>query len=178
MTQQPHMRTILAPTSQTRREAGLLHTLATPGLTSCISPSTRSHFFRSFAWSYATESAKPFSTIRPLTALIAEARTIEHKGRSAFWLRRRPYRTALQMGVPIERQFSPYFPCLPSVTRLGADPAPCGTAGSAFSGLLPQPDALGPRSRKCTLGTWERGTSRRFAQECPEGNPGKYKQEK
>jgi hypothetical protein len=24
--------------------------------------------------------------------------------------------------------------------------------------------------------TWERGTSRRFAQECPEGNSGKYKQ--
>jgi hypothetical protein len=33
-------------------------------------------------------------------------------------------------------------------------------------------------SAKAPLGTWERGTSRRFAQECPEGNPGKYKQEK
>ena len=32
--------------------------------------------------------------------------------------------------------------------------------------------------QKAHLGTWERGTSRRFAQECPEGNPGKYKQEK
>jgi hypothetical protein len=52
----------------------------------------------------------------------------------------------------------PYFPCSPSVTRFGAYPAPGGTAGSAFSGLLPQPGALGPRSRKCTLGTWERGT--------------------
>jgi hypothetical protein len=31
-------------------------------------------------------------------------------------------------------------------------------------------------SEKAPLGTWERGTSRRFAQECPEGNPGKYKQ--
>jgi hypothetical protein len=31
-------------------------------------------------------------------------------------------------------------------------------------------------SAKAPLGTWERGTSRRFAQECPEGNPGKYKQ--
>ena len=30
--------------------------------------------------------------------------------------------------------------------------------------------------QKAHLGTWERGTSRRFAQECPEGNPGKYKQ--
>jgi hypothetical protein len=41
---------------------------------------------------------------------------------------------------------------------LGAHPAPCGTSGSDFSGLLPQPDALGPHSRKCTLGTREQGT--------------------
>ena len=38
----------------------------------------------------------------------------------------------------------------------GGKPTPCGTAGSAFSGLLPQAGIrLGPRSRKCTLGTWE-----------------------
>jgi hypothetical protein len=30
--------------------------------------------------------------------------------------------------------------------------------------------------QKARLRPWERGTSRRFAQECPEGNPGKYKQ--
>jgi hypothetical protein len=35
---------------------------------------------------------------------------------------------------------------------------------------------LSEPSEKAPLGTWERGTSRRFAQECPEGNPGKYKQ--
>jgi hypothetical protein len=38
----------------------------------------------------------------------------------------------------------------------GGKPTPCGTAGSDFSGLLPQAGIrLGPRSRKCTLGTWE-----------------------
>ena len=38
----------------------------------------------------------------------------------------------------------------------GGKPTPCGTAGSAFSGLLPQAGIrLGPHSRKCTLGTWE-----------------------
>jgi len=38
----------------------------------------------------------------------------------------------------------------------GGKPTPGGTAGSAFSGLLPQAGIrLGPRSRKCTLGTWE-----------------------
>lgn len=31
-------------------------------------------------------------------------------------------------------------------------------------------------STESTSRPWERGTSRRFAQECPEGNPGKYKQ--
>lgn len=30
--------------------------------------------------------------------------------------------------------------------------------------------------KKHAFGTRERGTSRRFAQECPEGNPGKYRQ--
>jgi hypothetical protein len=43
-----------------------------------------------------------------------------------------------------------------SVTASGAKPTPGGTAGSAFSGLLPQAGMrLGPRSRKCTLCTWE-----------------------
>jgi hypothetical protein len=31
-------------------------------------------------------------------------------------------------------------------------------------------------STESTSRPWERDTSRRFAQECPEGNPGKYKQ--
>lgn len=33
-------------------------------------------------------------------------------------------------------------------------------------------------SAESTSRPWERGTSRHFVQECPEGNPGKYKQEK
>ncbi|HEY5381080.1 MAG TPA: hypothetical protein VIJ65_02425, partial [Acidobacteriaceae bacterium] len=39
----------------------------------------------------------------------------------------------------------------------------CATSAKRFS----EP------SEKAPLGTWERGTSRRFAQECPEGIPGK-----
>jgi hypothetical protein len=95
--------------------------------------------------------------------------------------------------------FSPYFPCFPSVTRYGAFPAPGGTRRSASrcarpSGLgfqtknLPRKNTrgsnpkngrdffFGASAERHAFGTWERGTSRRFAQECPEGNPGKYKQ--
>jgi hypothetical protein len=35
---------------------------------------------------------------------------------------------------------------------------------------------FGASSERHAFGAWERGTSRRFAQECPEDNPGKYKQ--
>jgi hypothetical protein len=47
----------------------------------------------------------------------------------------------------------------------GGKPTPCGTAGSAFSGLLPQAGMrFGPRSRKCTLGTWESAPLARLRQ--------------
>ena len=47
----------------------------------------------------------------------------------------------------------------------GGKPTPGGTAGSAFSGLLPQAGIrLGPRSRKCTLGTWESAPLARLRQ--------------
>ncbi len=47
----------------------------------------------------------------------------------------------------------------------GGKPTPGGTAGSAFSGLLPQAGMrFGPRSRKCTLGTWESAPLARLRQ--------------
>ena len=94
----------------------------------------------------------------------------------------------LQQGVSVKRHPSSYFPCLPSVTRFGAYPAPCGTARLCFGlsaalrvsafrkSLCKDRKRFSEPSEKAPLGTWERGTSRRFAQECPEGNPGKYKQ--
>jgi hypothetical protein len=96
------------------------------------------------------------------------------------------YIDAHQQGVSVERHFSPYFPCLSLVTRFGAYPAPCGTTRLCFFGFQKIFSARTRKKRgkqrfsepseKAPLGTWERGTSRRFAQECPEGNPGKYKQ--
>jgi len=73
-----------------------------------------------------------------------------------------------ESGLPVDsigvERMSSLFSCVSpttnpgsySVTASGAKPTPGGTAGSAFSGLLPQAEMhLGPRSRKCTLGTWE-----------------------
>jgi hypothetical protein len=63
-------------------------------------------------------------------------------------------------GKRMSSLFSPVSPTTNPAFLLGhcfgGKPTPCGTAGSAFSGLLPQAGIrLGPRSRKCTLGTWE-----------------------
>jgi hypothetical protein len=105
---------------------------------------------------------------------------------------------ALQQKISVKRHFSRIFPVFPSVTRYGAFPAPGGTRRSASrcarpSGLgfqtknLPRRNTrgsnpkngrdffLGASAERHAFGTWERGTSRRFAQECPEGNPGKFK---
>ena len=73
-----------------------------------------------------------------------------------------------ESGVPVDciggKRMSSLFSRVSSTTNpafllghcFGGKPTPGGTAGSAFSGLLPQAGIrLGPRSRKCTLGTWE-----------------------
>ncbi len=79
----------------------------------------------------------------------------------------------------------PYFPCHHSVTRFGAYPAPCGAASFCFGCAAPSGSRLLPEQvcqraaenaaqtssgphQESTPGPWEQGTSRRFAQECPE----------
>jgi hypothetical protein len=93
-------------------------------------------------------------------------------GSAVVSLRTRPAASPLQTIAVVERQFSWTFPAHPRSLASVLIPRPitpatktrrrgprfCGPAASAFPGLLPQPDALGPHSRKCTLGTWERGT--------------------
>jgi hypothetical protein len=93
---------------------------------------------------------------------------------------------ALQTSVSVERHPSRISPVFPSVTRFGADPAPCGNGATCFFGFqkifsttsrnergkkrFPEP------SENASLGLGSGAHSRRFAQECPEDNPGKYKQ--
>jgi hypothetical protein len=184
---QAQLQTILARTSQPRREAGLLLPLAASGLEPCISPSTPSPKDRVFAWEYAETSTEPFGAVHPLSAFIAGLDG-QRTQRSVCCL----VATASLYSHPSDESFhrAPillYFPCSPSVTRLGADPAPCGNCATLLFRLsenLFGRTARTPKEkifrtfRKCVAWPWERGTSRRFAQECPEGNPGKYKQEK
>ena len=80
----------------------------------------------------------------------------------------------------------PYFPCSPSVTRSVLFPRPaalgvllrtsCALRVSASRKSLGTMRWDPPTSRKSTLGLGSGAHSRRFAQECPEANPGKYKQ--
>ena len=186
----PHaqLQTAMARTSQPRREAGLLLTLAASGLEPCILPSTPSPKDRVFAGACANASTEPFGAVHPLSAF-ATVLDGQRTQRSVCCL----VATASLYSHPSGECFHrapilPYFPlltlghslrCLSRALRHGAalllrlsenlfDKAPHKTRTKRFS----EPSAKAP------LGTWERGTSRRFAQECPEGNPGKYKQEK
>ena len=177
----------MARTSQARREAGLRLVLAASGLEPCILPSTPSPKDRSFAWKHAEASTGPFGAVHPLSAFVAVLNG--QRAQSSFCCL---VATASLYSHPSDECFHrapilPYFPCSPSVTRLGAGPAPCGNCATLLfrhSENLFGRTARTPKEkiyrtfRKCVAWPWERGTSRRFAQECPEGNPGKYKQEK
>jgi hypothetical protein len=177
-------------TSQPRRAMGLLLALTASVLEPCHSPSIPSPKIRSFAWQGAEDDADHRRLwLTHSLLLLPETWQASRYSSTAVRLHQRPYRDALQTSVYLERQFSHIFPVLPSVTRFGATPAPCGTARLCFdlTGALRVSafrKSFSQRTqkhfpnlpKKTPLGTWERGTSRRFAQECPEGNPGKYKQ--
>jgi hypothetical protein len=98
---------------------------------------------------------------------------------------------------PLNRRSSraptlPYFPCLPSVTRSVLVPRPAARRGSASAappcGFRLSENLFGKSphrtrtkrfpepSEKAPLGLGSGAHSRRVAQECPEGNPGKYNQ--
>jgi hypothetical protein len=103
-----------------------------------------------------------------------------------------------QQDVSVKRHFSRISPAFPSghslrrFSRARRHSPFCfalrAPLGSGFPNKnLPRRDARGggpnygrdfssEPPQKARLRPWERGTSRRFAQECPEGNPGKYKQ--
>jgi hypothetical protein len=147
--------------------------------------------YRPFAWRGAENDAKHWNVRSTRSLLLQpEAWQTTGYGSTAVRLHRHPYIGALQTGVYLERQFSRIFPAHPRslARRFSRATSPrhaqtarrgprfCGLRASAFPGLLPQPDALGPHSGKCSSCLGSGAHSRRFAQECPEGNPGKYNQ--
>jgi len=180
-------RTMLTRTSQPRRAASLLLTPAAPELGLCNSPSIPSPQNRFFAWQGAEDDGERTAWFTHCLLLQPDWWETRGYGPTAVRLHRHPERHAvLHASVSVKRHPSSYFPCSPSVTRFGAYPAPCGTARLCFFGFQKIFSTTSRKGRgkkrfsepseKAPFGLGSGAHSRRFAQECPEGNPGKYKQ--
>jgi hypothetical protein len=125
--------TRLTRTSQPRRAASLLLALIVPELEPCNSPSTPSPKDRFFAWRGKEDDGE--RTVWFTHSLLLQPGWWQATGygSAAVRLHRHPERRAvLHASVSAKRHPSSYFPCLPSVTRFGAYPAPCGTARLCF----------------------------------------------
>ncbi len=180
------IQTILTRTSRRTIGDDLLLVLDHSVRVLVISPLHRQPFLRPFAWRHTNDSGldvgfthslllQPDSLAtdpRVCADVIASASSTGH----------------LQADVSIEHQFSRIFPCSPSVTRVGATPAPSGNCAALLFRLSENLFGKSPHrtrtkrfsepSEKAPLGLGSGTHSRRFAQECPEGNPGKYTKEK
>ena len=192
MSQRAHMPTILARTSQPRIEASLLLALATLDEEPHTSPSAVSPFSRFFARLNAGGTVVPPDTIHPLTAFVAGLGGRQTQRFSCcLVVMASDAQGTLQTSVSVERHLSRIFPAHPRSLASVLTPRPAARRVSASAsppyGLRLSENLCAKNkgakrfsepSVKAPLGTWERGTLRRFAQECPEGNPGKYKQEK
>ena len=190
-------RTILLRISEPNTGTGLLLAPAAPELEPCNSHSTPSPKTRPSAWQGAEDDAshRKLWLTRSLPLLPDQWQTTEYRS-TAVGLRRHPRRHRILQGVSIEHHLSRIFPAhprslasvlIPRPAALGLLLRPCGRPSGLGFQTKNFPAAAAPAGRdfffgasaeRHTFGTWERGTSRRFAQECPEGNPGKYKQEK
>jgi hypothetical protein len=184
--------TTLTRTPSSRRQGGLLLAVTNPERMVCVSPMTLSPGSRFFAWRDAHNDAG--QTVQFTRAQQLQPDSVASPDdRVGSWLHRHPERRrVLQSSVSVKRHLSCIFPAHPRSLALVLIPSPAARRVSASasppSGLRFSENLFGKppqRTRtkrfsepsvKAPLGTWERGTSRRFAQECPEGNPGKYKQ--
>ena len=180
--------TALARTSFSRRQAGLLLAVTTPEWMVCVSPTTLTPEYGIFAWQGAAHNDAG-QTVQCTHAQHLQPDLVASRHRAVgFWLHRHPERRrTLQPSVSVKRHLSCIFPAFPRSLASVLIPRPSATARLAFSAFKnlfsksphrTRTKRFSEPSAKAPLGTWERGTSRRFAQECPEGNPGKYQQEK
>jgi hypothetical protein len=188
VSRQTYIQATLVRTSQSRREARLLPALTSPHLEMCISPSTPSPRDRFFAWQGVEDDGGRTVWFIHSLPLQPERRRASVDGSTAVWLHRHSkHHAVLQTGVSIERHLSSIFPAHPRSLASVPIPRPAARRVSASAsppcGLRLSENLCAENAKtfsepsvKAPLGTWERGTSRRFAQECPEGNPGKYKQ--
>ena len=192
MSKRAHIPTILARTSQPRIEASLLLALAALDEEPHTSPTAVSPFFRLFARQDAGGRTVPPDAVHSLSAFAAGLGGLRtQKGFCCLVAMASDAPWTLQKGVSVEHHLSRISPAHPRSLASVLTPRPAARRVSASAsppyGLRLSENLCAKNknakrfsepSVKAPLGTWERGTSRRFAQECPEGNPGKYKQEK
>ena len=171
------------------REKRSLHDLADPSRRLRNSSSIPSLQYRPFVWRGAENDAKHWNVWSTRSLLLQpEAWQTTGHGSTAVRLHRHPSIDALQTGVSIERHFSRIFPahprslarCLSRARRHGASllRTSCALRVSAFrKSFVQRTQKDFPNlPKKTPLGLGSGAHSRRFAQECPEGNPGKYNQ--
>jgi hypothetical protein len=190
MSRQADTQTLPARTSRSWTGAGPLLALAASELEPRISPSTQSLEDRFFACQDAEDNGERTVRLPHSLLLQPERWRVDVDSSAAVRLHRHPERDgSLQTGVSVKHHLSRIFPahprslarCLSRALRHGASLLRLRRpVGYGFQKIFYAKNKNAKRfsepSVKAPLGTWERGTSRRFAQECPEGNPGKYKQ--
>ena len=202
MSHQASIQTIPARTSQWMRGNGLLPVLVPVARRPVISPSHQSSFFRPFAWSPREDHSCGLA-VRFTHCLLSlrDLMASNHEVWSGVIASASSTGT-VQADVSIERQFSSIFPAHPrSLARCFSRAPSPHHATIAWPGtpILRHGTALLFRlsenlfdksphktrtkrfsepSENAPFGLGSGAHSRRFAQECPEGDPGKYTKEK
>jgi hypothetical protein len=170
-------RTMLTRTSQPRRAASLFLAPTAPELELCNSPSIPSPIDRFFAWQGAEANGERTAWFAHCLLLQPDRRRTIAYSSVAVQLHWHPERHAvLHASVSVKRIPPRIFPAYPRSLALVLIPRPAALRVSASAYQPPCGFRLSENlcaknakrfsepSEKAPLGTWERGTSRRFAQ--------------
>jgi hypothetical protein len=114
----------------------------------------------------------------PTLCLLSGIRGRQQESSVLVLLRSRPFASTLQMIVAVERQFSCIFPAHPRSLASVLIPRPAALRVLLFPDSSPNQMRWVPAPEKAPSALGSEAHSRRFAQECPEANPGKYNKEK
>ena len=114
----------------------------------------------------------------PTLCLLSRIRGRQQEDSAPALLRTRPPASTLQMIVAVEHQFSCIFPAHPRSLASVLIPRPAALRVLLFLDSSPNQMRWVPTPEKAPSALGSEAHSRRFAQECPEANPGKYNKEK
>jgi len=114
----------------------------------------------------------------PTLCLLSRIRGRQQEDSAPALLRTRTPASTLQMIVAVEHQFSCIFPAHPRSLASVLIPRPAALRVLLFLDSSPNQMRWVPAPEKAPSALGSEAHSRRFAQECPEANPGKYTKEK